>query len=216
MRDIQFTGRRSLLDNIQAHFQMSHSQAIPAIFALFGQAGVGKTQIAIEYAYAHSTYFSSVFWIDATTRASVKDSFVRIAYRLLKHYREILERDDFVEAAMKLDLVGYIDELGRIPSALDMVDGVIARTITWFTAEGNSKWLLVFDNADDPESFDITEYFPKVPQGSILLTTRRRDIPPLWEAVEVNEMESDESIELLRRRAMLGQEIDQDGEALTQ
>lgn len=42
----------------------------------------------------------------------------------------------------------------------------------WLSKAENQAWLLIFDNADDLETVQITKYFPSVPWGHIILTSR--------------------------------------------
>lgn len=50
----------------------------------------------------------------------------------------------------------------------------------WLSQQGNDKWLIVYDNYDNPRlpgidnatGYDIRAYFPSRAQGSILITTR--------------------------------------------
>lgn len=50
----------------------------------------------------------------------------------------------------------------------------------WLSARGNTRWILVYDNIDnpklpgveDPQAYDIKSYFPAAHQGFILITTR--------------------------------------------
>jgi hypothetical protein len=50
----------------------------------------------------------------------------------------------------------------------------------WLSNRGNTQWLIVYDNYDDPRlpgmdsstGYDIRNYFPSRAQGSILITTR--------------------------------------------
>ena len=47
--------------------------------------------------------------------------------------------------------------------------------IDWLNTPQNRHWLLIFDNVDDIESFDIREFFPNASKGNILVTSRRRE-----------------------------------------
>jgi hypothetical protein len=38
------------------------------------------------------------------------------------------------------------------------------------------RWLLIFDNYDDPESYRVEQYYPDVLHGSIIVTTRRPEL----------------------------------------
>jgi ATP/maltotriose-dependent transcriptional regulator MalT len=44
-----------------------------------GLSGIGKTQLAAEYAYAHATDYDVVWWIAADEPALIPDQFVALA-----------------------------------------------------------------------------------------------------------------------------------------
>ena len=67
-----------------------------------------------------------------------------------------------------------------------------------------TKWLLVFDNFDDPSSFtrkSIKEYFPRGSQGSILFTSRHAATKSLGYPIDVSAMSNEEALDLLFRRS---------------
>ena len=47
--------------------------------AISGLGGIGKTQIAIEYAYRYHDVYQGVFWVNAATRQDIIDSFLNFA-----------------------------------------------------------------------------------------------------------------------------------------
>ena len=49
---------------------------------MHGMGGVGKTQLATEYAYAHASDYDLVWWIAAEEPASIPDQFAALAGRL--------------------------------------------------------------------------------------------------------------------------------------
>src|SRR5581483_1419437 len=51
--------------------------------SLHGLGGIGKTQLAIEYAYRHRYAYQAIFWVEAETYASLTSSFVRFAAALV-------------------------------------------------------------------------------------------------------------------------------------
>jgi glycosyltransferase involved in cell wall biosynthesis len=65
-------------------------------------------------------------------------------------------------------------------------------------SNGNLRWLLVFDNADDPE-----EILPLVPSsgGDVIITSRNQEWSTSSDAIEVNVFARGESIALLRKRS---------------
>ncbi|GCE09107.1 helix-turn-helix domain-containing protein [Dictyobacter aurantiacus] len=69
MRNAFFTGRESILDQLHerlhAHSQPDQGQS--QLHMLSGLGGIGKTQIALEYAYRYSSEYRAVLWISAET-----------------------------------------------------------------------------------------------------------------------------------------------------
>jgi hypothetical protein len=45
----------------------------------------------------------------------------------------------------------------------------------WLSELENSRWLLIFDNYDDPNQYQIEQYYPFVAHGSIIITTGQPD-----------------------------------------
>ena len=75
-----FTGRDHILD--QLHTLLTNeptSAALTPSVALSGLGGIGKTQLALEYAYQHRSAYTAVLWVESETQASLTTSFVRIA-----------------------------------------------------------------------------------------------------------------------------------------
>lgn len=69
-RNRNFTGRVELIKRLKESLKPGQHTALTAIN---GMGGVGKTQLAIEYAYRHSAEYNAVWWIkseDTTTLAS--------------------------------------------------------------------------------------------------------------------------------------------------
>jgi len=60
-----FTGREELLQQIHTSLCVDHLAALGPSCALHGLGGIGKTHLALEYAYRHAPEYAAVFWITA-------------------------------------------------------------------------------------------------------------------------------------------------------
>jgi tetratricopeptide (TPR) repeat protein/transcriptional regulator with XRE-family HTH domain len=74
-----FTGREAILSTLHQHLGADQAVALSQSSALHGLGGVGKTQIALEYAYQHALDYRAVFWVSAETEEQIRSSLVRIA-----------------------------------------------------------------------------------------------------------------------------------------
>ena len=59
-----FCGREDILDEIDEGFLNRYERSIQM---LYGMGGIGKTEIALKYAYDHLDDYSTVVWLDATS-----------------------------------------------------------------------------------------------------------------------------------------------------
>ncbi|QBD78638.1 toll/interleukin-1 receptor domain-containing protein [Ktedonosporobacter rubrisoli] len=80
-RNLLFAGREHLLQQMHAYFSKSINSLQP--LALCGMAGIGKSQLALEYAHRHRSEYQGIFWIQADSSESLVQDFIQLA-RLLK------------------------------------------------------------------------------------------------------------------------------------
>lgn len=83
-RNPWFTGQETALARL-AHLLPDTAEPL----ALCGMGGIGKTQLALEYAYRHALEYNAVFWIGAETAENTISSLLDIAEAL-----HLPERDD--------------------------------------------------------------------------------------------------------------------------
>src|SRR4051794_6342553 len=79
-RNPHFTGRAGLLE--QLHQGLGSGEGTLVVQALHGLGGVGKTQLAIEYAHRFAADYDLIWWIDAEQPVLIPDQLARLAARL--------------------------------------------------------------------------------------------------------------------------------------
>ncbi|MFI1017266.1 FxSxx-COOH system tetratricopeptide repeat protein [Streptomyces sp. NPDC020965] len=185
-RNPGFTGRSVVLERMRDRLGggMPVAAVLPQPQTLYGLGGVGKTQVAIEYVHRFMADYDLVWWISSEQPDDVISGLAELAVRLGAHGGE-----DMASASREA-----IDLLRRgVPS---------------------SRWLLVFDNADDPER--LKRFLPPQGPGHILVTSRNQSWSQYGDALPIDVFTREESIEHLRRRArgLRAEEADQVAEAV--
>ncbi|MFC4111921.1 FxSxx-COOH system tetratricopeptide repeat protein [Nonomuraea zeae] len=132
-RNKNFTGRDDLIEKLRTGLQskvtavlpQAQDQSQPAPHALQGLGGVGKSQLAIEYAHRFRHAYELVWWVPSAQPMLVKSSLAGLAREM--HLRVGPQSvEDAAEAAL--------DALRR--------------------GEPYKNWLLIFDNAENLEIND--------------------------------------------------------------
>ncbi|MEV0056090.1 FxSxx-COOH system tetratricopeptide repeat protein [Saccharopolyspora shandongensis] len=159
-RNSDFTGRDGVLVPLRERLLSGKNTQV-----LHGIGGVGKTQLAIEYAHGFAAGYDLVWWIDSERTGLISEQFAALA--------------------VAAGLVGT------------NTDHTAAELAVRKYFRENSRWLLVFDNAEDP---DAVRPWLSGAAGHVLITSRN----PAWNEIgtrtEVQEFQRQESIALLRSR----------------
>jgi tetratricopeptide (TPR) repeat protein len=77
-----FTGRNDLLQALRAHLAKNTTGAVVQAGAVHGLGGVGKTQLAVEYAHRYAADYDLVWWIRAEQPAAISGRLAQLARRL--------------------------------------------------------------------------------------------------------------------------------------
>lgn len=200
-----FTGREEMLKSLHLLLTISSMETngpVATTVVLLGIGGVGKTQLARQYAYTYCAHHTSISWINGTSLETTYTSFHELARRLVRHYaaRNKALIPPYTNLAQHLGMPGLIDGDGQIIVSYKTRGVVVEAVKDWFSSPNNTGWLVIFDNVDDLDSFNIGEFFPTAAvNGKILITTRRRECTRFGEELELDVMQKLESIELLQR-----------------
>lgn len=166
-RNKNFTGREDLLDQLSATLEGQVTAVLPR--ALHGFGGVGKTQVAIEYCYRRASSYDLVWWIPADQPNLVLGALAALAPPLGLPAATATGIKDAAEAVL--------EALRR--------------------GEPYARWLLVFDNADEPE--DLKEFLPQG-GGHTLITSRNQGWKGVVDTLPVDVFSRSESVEFLAKR----------------
>ena len=176
-RNPYFTGRDDILEQLdQLWFVASPSRQAVLTQVLKGLGGIGKTQIAVEYAYRsrEKETYTHILWINAASAETMIASFIAVA-ELIPALSAQHEKDQ---------------------------SKLVAAVIRWLE-ESQHPWLLIVDNAD--ELIIVPEYLPHRGNGSILLTTRSDHADSLATVtIEIEDMSLMEGTSLLLQTAGAG------------
>ncbi len=147
-----FKGREDMLERLRSELGAGKTAAITQVQAIYGLGGVGKTRLAVEYAWSalEDGRHTAVFFVVADTVANLNTNLAALAgpHLLNLPEQESREQPVIVEAVLS--------ELGR-----------------------RKGWLLIVDNVDSDESAARLHkhVLPRLTGGSVLITSRRSNWP---------------------------------------
>ncbi|KAE8391251.1 Pfs, NB-ARC and TPR domain protein [Aspergillus alliaceus] len=175
-----FLGRQDELQRLW-HYLRPVNPQLRKVAILHGPGGMGKTQLAVRFARDHKNDFTTIFWLSGKDRGTLLRSLSSVFSRLpgQSHKTEVINEEEVEQRARHV--------------------------LQWLALEGNSHWLIIFDNIDQYslncsnvcDGYDISEFFPTADHGSILITSRLRRLTDLGKSFPVQRLESKYSIQLL-------------------
>ena len=166
-RNKNFTGRTELL--VELRKRVTGDVTAVLAHALHGMGGVGKTHLAVEYAYRYMGDYDVIWWIPSDQILLVRSSLAALGPRL-----------------------GLGDVApGRLEDSVNAVLEALRR------GQPYGRWLVIFDNADQPE--EIRDLLPSGP-GHVIVTSRNHRWQSVADAVEVDVFSRQESLDFLARR----------------
>lgn len=181
LRNPFFTGREEMFQRLHFLLRLQGERAA-RLYALHGMHGVGKTQIAIEYAYRYVQSYAAVFWMSAESVESMQSS-LRIMADLLALAGEEKEEPQRRFAAITrwlrrhhnwLLIVDGVEDVAVIKSLLPAVPAGSILFTTCLPTLGTLAESLEVEPMDLPES---TSFLLKRCRNA-LFPSDEAEIPP--------------------------------------
>lgn len=166
-RNPLFTGRDAVLQKLALSLETRK------IVALNGLGGIGKTQIAIEYAYRYQHDYDYILWMKANSPEDWKISIFAIANRFaLYTVSENPKQDELI---------------------------VMQSVKRWL--QNHQRWLLIVDNGEDLSCLE--DLLPTHLKGHVLFTTQSHTVGTLAQHILIEKMETEQGALFLLRRARM-------------
>lgn len=138
--------------------------------SLYGLGGIGKTRVAVEYAWRHQQEYSALLFVPADTSANLEANLAALATILNLVEQNAQEQD--------IRLRAVLDWLDQHPNWLLILDNLD----TPEAAAAAEKWL------------------PQLTTGHVLLTTRVSEWSPQVESLELDVLQEADAVEFLLER----------------
>jgi hypothetical protein len=166
-----FKGRDAALADLRRRLRSGPCQAI------HGLGGVGKTRLAIEYAWRHASDYASLLFVSARSPVELRANLAGLCNPLVLNLPEQTQPE---EAASVSAVFRWLGE--------------------------NSGWLLILDNADTQEAASgVEETLPRFRGGQVIITSRSADWSPAVQTAEpLNVLDETEAAAFLLERVPVG------------
>ena len=157
-----------------------------APIALCGLGGIGKTRLAIEYAWSREAVYSALLFVSASDGAALNAGLAGLTAFEILDLPEKEARDDTAK---------------------------ITAVQRWL--EGNPTWLLILDNVDDRAAVaEVAKLMPRLKGGHVVVTARASNFPAGIRKLEVSTLDENAAAQFLLDRTDVDRSKSRDDTAL--
>lgn len=224
LRNPHFTRREDILKQVHKQLEAGH------LTALNGLGGIGKTQIALEYAYLYREDYTAVLWLKADTHEKLQEDARECArlLNLLPPEKPVNEEQLLLETLLQSqqvrsqhdrterhDSTGIYQQEHSFPGKIWLPPGlrrarehqqetrekVDSLQLLKKWLENNTQWLLILDNVDDPSL--LQDILPRQSNGHILLTTQLSPLGVPAVEIPIEQVTPDEGAQILLKCAQI-------------
>ena len=163
-----FAGRDEDLADL--HTALLGAKGAPV--ALHGLGGIGKTRLAIEYAWSREAVYSALLFVSASDGAALNAGLAGLTAFEILDLPEKEARDDATK---------------------------ITAVLRWL--ESNPTWLMILDNVDDRAAVaEVAKLMPRLKGGHVVVTARASNFPAGVRKLEVSTLDENAAAQFLLDR----------------
>jgi TIR domain/NB-ARC domain len=153
--------------------------------AINGLGGIGKTQVAIEYAHRYNHRYDAVLWVDASNEQTFTEHLITLTQLIaLQEQMTAMLSTSYAMVNLKLVVKQWLQALA-----------------------GDMRWLLILDNIEDFTL--INDFIPAGGNGHILMTVRAQAVGTVASSrYRLPDMSAEDgALLLLRRTGKFGSQV---------
>jgi tetratricopeptide (TPR) repeat protein len=177
-----FAGRDE--DLAELHTALLGAKGAPV--ALCGLGGLGKTRLAIEYAWSREAVYSALLFVSASDGAALNAGLAGLTAFEILDLPEKEARDDATK---------------------------ITAVLRWL--ESNPTWLMILDNVDDSSAVaQVAKLMPRLKGGHVVVTARASNFPAGVRKLQVSTLDENAAAQFLLDRTDADRSKSKDDTAL--
>jgi tetratricopeptide (TPR) repeat protein len=163
-----FAGRTGALEDLRAALLGAKGAAV----VVNGLGGVGKTRLAIEYAWGREADYSALVFVRASDAAALNASLAALSGPEILDLPEKEAREDSAK---------------------------IAAVLRWL--ETNPLWLMILDNVEDRDAVaGVSQLLPRLKGGHMIVTARATNFPVGFRKLELDVLKESAAAQFLLDR----------------